>query len=81
LEYRRAKQFYQRARNMVDFRDRPALLPAEIMAHIYEGLLDEIKATEYRVLFQRSALPPLKKIAARLQGLALLSWHPRLATS
>ncbi len=31
--------FYARARNLVDFRDRPALLPAEVMAHIYEGIL------------------------------------------
>ncbi|MBI3551591.1 MAG: squalene/phytoene synthase family protein [Elusimicrobia bacterium] len=69
LEYRRAKQFYQRGRNMVDFRDRPNLLPAEIMAHIYEGLLDEIKATEYRVLFQRSSLPTLRKL-----GLAFKAW-------
>jgi phytoene synthase len=73
LQYRRAKQFYQRGRNLVDFRDRPALLPAEVMAHIYEGLLDEIKATEYRVLFQRSALPPLRKL--RLAFKAWLYCH------
>lgn len=73
LEYRRAKQFYARGRNMVDFRDRPALVPAEVMAHIYEGLLDDIKATQYRVLFQRNSLPPLRKL--RLAFKAWLYCH------
>ncbi len=73
LEYRRAKQFYARGRNMVDFRDRPGLLPAEVMAHIYEGLLDEIKAAGFRVLFQRSSLPPLRKL--RLAFKAWLYCH------
>ena len=35
---------------MVDFRDRPALLPAEVMAHVYEALLDEIRTQGFRVL-------------------------------
>src|SRR5262249_50828443 len=60
--YRRAKGFYQRGRNMVDFRDRPALLPAEVMAHVYEGILDEIKETGFRVLFHRATLSPWRKL-------------------
>jgi phytoene synthase len=68
-EYRRAKDYYSRARNMVDFRDRPALLPAEIMAHVYEGLLDEIKAGEFRVLYQKTRLPTHRKLV-----LALRAW-------
>lgn len=68
-QYKRAKTYYARARNMVDFRDRPALLPAEIMAHIYEGLLDEIKAREFRVLFEKTTLPGYRKAA-----LAFRAW-------
>ncbi len=68
-QYKRAKTYYARARNMVDFRDRPGLLPAEVMAHIYEGLLDEIRAQEFRVLFQKTSLPSWRKLA-----LALRAW-------
>jgi len=62
-QYKRAKTYYARARNMVDFRDRPGLLPAEVMAHVYEGLLDEIKAREFRVLFDKTTLPAWRKAA------------------
>jgi phytoene synthase len=69
VEYKRAKDYYARARALVDVRDRPALLPAEAMAHVYEGLLDEIKAREFRVLFQKTSLPGWRKAA-----LALKAW-------
>jgi phytoene/squalene synthetase len=39
------------------------------MAHVYEGLLDDIKAHEFRVLFQRSSLTPFRKLA-----LAFKAW-------
>jgi 15-cis-phytoene synthase len=68
-EYKRAKNYYTRARNLVDFRDRPALLPAEVMAHVYEGLLDEIKARGFRVLFDKTSLPGHRKLA-----LAFRAW-------
>ncbi len=68
-QYKRAKSYYARARNLVDFRDRPSLLPAEVMAHVYEGLLDEIKAGEFRVLFHKAALPAHRKLV-----LALRAW-------
>jgi phytoene synthase len=60
--YRRARGYYQQGRNMVDFRDRPGLLPAEIMAHIYEGILEEIKQEGFRVLFHRTTLPAWQKL-------------------
>ena len=53
----------------MDFRDRPALLPAEVMAHVYEGLLDEIKEREFRVLFQRTELSGPRKLV-----LAFRAW-------
>ena len=68
-QYKRAKSYYARARNMVNFLDRPSLLPAEVMGHVYEGLLDEIKATEFRVLFHKTSLPAHRKLA-----LAFKAW-------
>jgi len=68
MEYRRAKSYYARARGLVDARDRPALAPAEVMAHVYEGLLDEIKAGRYRVLHQKTTLPAHRKLALALRG-------------
>ena len=38
--------YYARARGLIDVRDRTRLLPAEVMAHVYEGLLDEILAED-----------------------------------
>lgn len=60
-EYKRARGFYQRARNLIDFRDRPAVLPTEIMAHVYEGILEEIRRTGFRVLFQKVTISPWRK--------------------
>ena len=68
-QYARAKDYYARARALVDVRDRPALLPAEVMAHVYEGLLDEIKERKFRVLYQKTRLPAHRKL-----GLALRAW-------
>jgi 15-cis-phytoene synthase len=67
--YQRAQASYRRGRSLVDFRDRPGLVPAEVMAHVYEGLLDDIKRGGYRVLFHKTTLGPLRK--ARL---ALKAW-------
>ena len=69
VQYDRAKAYYARARSLVDARDRRALLPAEVMAHVYEGLLDEIKARRFRVLFEKTSLPAHRKLA-----LALRAW-------
>ncbi len=68
-QYQRAKGYYARARALVDVRDRPSLLPAEVMAHVYEGLLDEIKERGFRVLFHQTSLPGYRKLA-----LAFKAW-------
>ena len=68
-EYRRAKDYYARARALVDPRDRPALLPAEVMAHVYEGVLDRTRAEGYPVLFKKTSLSAPRKLA-----LALRAW-------
>ncbi|MBI3289577.1 MAG: presqualene diphosphate synthase HpnD [Elusimicrobia bacterium] len=67
-QYRRAKDYYARARALVDARDRRSLLPAEVMAHVYEGLLDQIKEDGFRVLFRKAALPAHRKLALALQA-------------
>lgn len=69
-EYERAKTFYKRARNCLDPKDRPAMLSAEIMARVYEGVLDEIKALDYHVFFHRVRLSGWRK--ARLAVRAIL---------
>ena len=66
--YQRAKNYYARARSQVDSRDRPSLLPAEVMAHVYEGLLDEIKANGFQVLFKKTKLPAHRKLALTLRA-------------
>jgi 15-cis-phytoene synthase len=66
--YDRAKGYYRRARSVVDPRDRRALLPAEIMAHVYEGLLDNIAASGFRVLFAKHKLSAWKKIKLAAMG-------------
>ena len=69
VEYKRAKDYYARARALVDPRDRKALLPAEVMAHVYEGLLDEIERTGFRVMFGKTRLSGPRKLV-----LALKAW-------
>ena len=68
-EYRRAKGFYARARGLVDPRDRRDLLPAEVMAHVYEGVLEEVRHRGYRVLDRKTKLGPVRKL-----GLAARAW-------
>ena len=67
--WQKTKGFYRQGRVALDFRDRSALLPAEIMAHVYEGILDEIQRKDFRVFFSKTALSPLKKLR-----LALKAW-------
>ncbi|MFA6316722.1 MAG: squalene/phytoene synthase family protein [Elusimicrobiota bacterium] len=50
VQYGRAKSFYRKARESLDPADRPAMLPAEVMAHIYEGLLEDIRDSGFDVL-------------------------------
>lgn len=68
LQYRRAKDYYARARAAVDPRDRRSLAPAEVMAHVYEGLLEEIAAGGFRVLHAKTRLSAPRKLALALRG-------------
>ncbi|HVE13349.1 MAG TPA: presqualene diphosphate synthase HpnD [Elusimicrobiota bacterium] len=60
-EAARAREFYRRARNLLDPADRPAMLPAEVMASIYEAVLDEIQERQFHVLFHRVRLSTWRK--------------------
>ncbi|MHB2026193.1 MAG: phytoene/squalene synthase family protein [Elusimicrobiota bacterium] len=68
MEYERCLGFYRKAKSLVDFRDRPALLPAEIMARIYEGVLGEMRRSGYPVFFKRCGLSWPRKISCALDA-------------
>lgn len=68
-EYERAKGFYREARSRLHPDDRAAMTPAEVMAHVYEELLERIKEQDFRVQFQRVRVPAWRKLL-----LALKAW-------
>lgn len=65
----RAREYFRKARSLLHPSDAPSMLPAEVMAHIYEDVLARIEAERYRVFFQRIRVPLWKKSA-----LALRAW-------
>lgn len=68
-EYERAKDFYRGARACLHPEDRAAMLPGEVMARVYEDLLENIRAGGYRVFFHRHRLSGWRKA-----WLALRAW-------
>jgi phytoene synthase len=58
----RARDAYREAFALLPAVDRRAQRPGLIMASIYRTLLDEIEADQYRVLTQRIALTPVRKL-------------------
>lgn len=58
----RARSFYGAAFAALSSEDRRPQRPGLIMAAIYRTLLDEIEAEDFRVLHQRIALTPLRKL-------------------
>lgn len=66
--YNRARLLYRRARSLVDFRDRPRLLSAEIMAHVYEATLEKIRREGFPVLFERVRLSRIEKARAAVRA-------------
>ncbi len=63
LQYSRAKGYYAEARRRLDPRDRPAMIAAEVMAHVYEGVLERIRQEDYPVLRRRVSLSRWRKAA------------------
>jgi len=58
----RAERYYAQAFALLPAVDRKNQRPGLIMAAIYRTLLDEIRRENYRVLHQRIALPPMRKL-------------------
>lgn len=58
----RARAIYHAAFQALAAEDRRPQRPGLIMAAIYQTLLDEIEAEDFRVLHQRIALTPLRKL-------------------
>ncbi len=58
----RAREVYRQAFALLPAADRRAQRPGLIMASIYRTLLDEIEADQFRVLTQRIALTPVRKL-------------------
>ena len=58
----RARRSYDEALEFLPAEDRRAQRPGLMMAAIYRALLDEIAGDDYRVLQQRTALTPIRKL-------------------
>jgi len=58
----RARSLYNAALSLLPPEDRRAQRPGLVMAAIYRALLDEIARDGYRVLRQRTALTPIRKL-------------------
>jgi phytoene synthase len=58
----RARRCYDEALALLPSEDRRAQRPGLMMAAIYRALLDEIAGDNYRVLDQRTALTPIRKL-------------------
>jgi phytoene synthase len=58
----RARRCYDEALEILPAEDRRAQRPGLMMAAIYRALLDEIAGDDYRVLQQRTALTPIRKL-------------------
>jgi len=58
----RAGRCYDEALALLPSEDRHAQRPGLMMAAIYRALLDEIAGDDYRVLDQRTALTPIRKL-------------------
>jgi phytoene synthase len=58
----RAEKYYEQAFAQLPAVDRKSQRPGLIMAAIYRTLLDEIRRDNFRVLHQRIALTPVRKI-------------------
>ncbi len=62
FQARRARQYHQRALSYLPAQDRYAQRSSIIMATMYQTLLDEMEADNFRVMQQRVRLTPLRKL-------------------
>ena len=71
MEYEagRAKEFFNKANQSLDFEDKPSMFPARAMQHIYYKLLQKIEASDYDVLNGKIKVNKFEKA-----GIALGVW-------
>ena len=71
MEYEagRAKEFFNKANQSLDFEDKPSMFPARAMQHIYYKLLQKIEASNYDVLNGKIKVNKFEKA-----GIALGVW-------
>lgn len=62
FQYQRAQHFYEQAFAALPHADRKAQRTGLVMAGIYRALLEEIRSEGFKVLTQRTALTPLRKL-------------------
>jgi 15-cis-phytoene synthase len=62
FQVERAEKYYAQALAQLPAVDRRSQRPGLVMAAIYRTLLDEIRREDYRVLHQRIALTPVRKL-------------------
>ncbi len=69
FEYQRAKDYYQKARELLPSQDRHSMVASEIMEGIYYRILQEIEQSGYNVFEKKISLPRYTRL-----GLALKIW-------
>lgn len=62
-EAERAKYYFNRANESLDFEDKPSMFPARAMQHIYANLLQKIEKSDYDVLNKRIKVGKVEKAA------------------
>lgn len=62
-EAERAKIYFTKANQSLDFEDKPSMFPARAMQHIYSKLLNKIEKSDYDVLNNKIKVSKLEKVA------------------
>ena len=62
FECRRAREYFERANNCFDPKDRKLLFPARIMQNIYVGILKKIEKMNYNVFSKKARVSKLRKL-------------------
>lgn len=66
FEADRAKYFFNKANESLDFDDKPSMFPARAMQHIYTKLLQKIEVANYNVLNKKIRVGTFEKAAISL---------------
>lgn len=65
-ETARAKEYFEKANNSLDFEDKPSMFAARAMQHIYYKLLQRIEKADYNVFQRKIKVPASEKIGISL---------------